>query len=113
MPPRRRERARVYVCRDPETLAALEADGLLRRVDGIPRTTPRWQRAMMRAAARLYAAGDKRDDLRIPITIALLEVYGPETRDEELLARIEIILPIEMRELQPQQLQQRPQGGRT
>ena len=80
-------------------LERLERDSLLQRHGATHRTTKRWQGAMMRAASRLYAAGDPGEDLRIPITLALLELYGPDTPDSELAALVAVLVPIEVREL--------------
>jgi hypothetical protein len=92
--------------RAPVTLeqarAMLERDGLLRREGASLRTTRRWQAAMSRAAFRLLRAeSDDGADLRVPITVALLELYGDELTDRELARVVEAILPIEARELHP------------
>ncbi len=76
-------------------LARLETDGFIeRREDGF-RTTRPWQRAMARAAVRLYEAGDPGDDLRVPIAVALLERYQSSVDDEALADFVEAMLPIE------------------
>lgn len=88
----------------PATEAVVErllSDGCLRRVDGRLRTTRRWQGAMARAAKRLAFEGDPFDDLRVPIAAAMLETYGSETTDEELMGLIAVMLPIEADELSP------------
>jgi len=73
---------------------------LVRSVAGRLRTTRRWQGAMARAAGQLY--GQKvRFDLRLPIAMALTEVFGAETPSEELVELIEAMLPIELSELEP------------
>lgn len=84
-----------------DLLAELASRGLLRTVDGRPRTTARWQAAMSRAALRLMSLGDPGDDLRLPITVALLDVYGDSLSAEGLARRVEALLPIEARELDP------------
>jgi hypothetical protein len=90
---------------DAESLQRLLADELVSMEQGSPRTTRRWQRAMVRAAARLY--GDAVPfDLRYPITLALLDIYREGERELELddttLARlVETMLPIEEAELAP------------
>ena len=82
-------------------LASLERDGLLRRESDRYRTTRKWQSAMIRASAKLYAAGDPGEDMRVPIATALVEIYG-ETVPEEALARyVEALLPVEDAELHP------------
>jgi hypothetical protein len=55
-------------------LARLEQDGLVRRTDGVVQTTRRWQGAMARAALRLVRDKEVREDLRIPMAMALLEL---------------------------------------
>mgnify|MGYP003572383749 CR=1 FL=1 len=57
-------------------LAVLEADGVLRSTGTVRRTTKRWQAAMMRAVILRMATGKDGEDLRIPITLALLDLYG-------------------------------------
>jgi hypothetical protein len=83
--------------------AAGEADGRRRVTRAVGaesprpwRTSRRFQRAMARAAAALYEAGDPGDDLRVPITLALLEVYEDKLHDEILAELVETMLPIEL-----------------
>jgi hypothetical protein len=80
-------------------LRRIEEDGLAARVDGVFRTTRKWQRAMARAALHLYENGDPGEDLRVPIASALLELYGDRVDDEELAGLVEGMLPIELRAL--------------
>jgi hypothetical protein len=88
---------------DPATgaiaLRRIEDDGLAARVDGVLRTTRKWQRTMARAALALYEAGDPGEDLRVPIASALLDLYGDRVEDEELADLVEAMLPIELRAL--------------
>ena len=84
---------------DARALRRLEEDGLAARIDGVLRTTRRWQRAMARAALHLYEGGDPGDDLRVPIASALLELYRDRVEDEGLAALVEAMLPIELRAL--------------
>ena len=77
----------------------IEEDGLAARVDGVLRTTRKWQGAMARAALDLYEGGDPGEDLRVPIASALLELYGDRVEDEELAGLVEAMLPIELRAL--------------
>jgi hypothetical protein len=81
-------------------IARLLADGVLRRDGARLRTARRWQSAMARAALHLMRAGDRGDDLRVPIVHALLELY-PGTSDDELVALVALIGPIEAAELGP------------
>jgi hypothetical protein len=87
--------------RAAEPLAALEADGLLRRDGDRLRTTRRWQSAMARAAFRLVGAGIDGDDLRVPVAAALVELYGVDAPEERIADLVEAMLPIEERELDP------------
>lgn len=82
-------------------LRRLQADGLIQRVDGVYRTTTRWQTAMARSALRLYRQGARDDDLRVPVASALVELYGNELHDEEMARLVEALLPIEAVELRP------------
>ena len=76
-------------------LARLEQDGLVLRTDGVVKTTRRWQGAMARAALRLVDAREVREDIRIPMAMALLELYEG-VDDRELIAMIEVLLPLEV-----------------
>jgi hypothetical protein len=80
-------------------LRRLQADGLATRDGDVLCTTRKWQRAMARAALRLYEARDPGLDLRVPIASALLEIYGACVDDEELAALVEAMLPLEARAL--------------
>ena len=87
---------------DPrEILRQLESGGCIERVPGTERwqTTRRWQGAMARAAAGFLALGAASDDLRIPIVHALLDLIGPDIPDDELIAIVAVMLPIELRSL--------------
>lgn len=98
----------------PETVAALarlEADGLLRATDAGPRTTRRWQGAMMRAAARLLASGETSDDLRLPVSLALVELYGDRLSPMEVVEMVYVLVPIEARELSPSGVPSPPLEG--
>jgi hypothetical protein len=82
-------------------LRRLVADGLLQLDAERYRTTRRWQAAMARAAARLSLSGEMGGDLRLPMALALVEQYGTETPDEQIAQFIDVLLPIEARELNP------------
>jgi hypothetical protein len=86
--------------RDADALERLVADGILRREGGRSRTTPRWQAAMARAAARLKQEGAPWRDLRLPIAAALVESY-PALDDDALVPLVEALLPVEEAELAP------------
>jgi hypothetical protein len=77
-------------------LARLAADGVVERQEAAWKTSRRFQRAMARAAAALYEAGDPGDDLRVPIAVALLDVCGNQVHDEILAELVETMLPIEL-----------------
>jgi hypothetical protein len=87
-----------------DLLDQLVEDGLLKRVGERYRTTRRWQSAMSRAAIRLAQRDDdgssNSDDLRVPIALALLDFYG-DAADDELVALVEALTPIEAAELAP------------
>ena len=88
-------RASSHITTETPAHARLAADGLIECQKAAWRTTRRFQRAMARAAAALYEAGDPGDDLRVPIALALMEVYGGEIHDEILAELVETMLPIE------------------
>ena len=56
---------------------------------------------MARAALRLLDAGDRDGDVRLTIVHALVEIYGSDCPDDELVSMVAAILPIEARELDP------------
>jgi len=84
-----------------EWLQRLESDGLLRQERSCHRTTRRWQAAMARAALQLITSGDDSNDLRVPIVLALIELYGERLSTDEIVQCVEIIAPIEAAELDP------------
>jgi len=86
-----------------DALARLEADGVLRRDGDRYRTTRRFQAAMARAAFHLVRTTDEEGDLRFPIAHALVELYGPELSDAEMVQLVEELLPIERGELDPRE----------
>lgn len=81
---------------------------VVRSDDGSLGTTRRFRAAMARAAADLVRRNEERFDLRIPVAAALLELHAAgadrsqadqELTDEELTSLVELVLPIEAREL--------------
>ena len=82
-----------------EALACLAADGLVFQHEDRWKTGRRWQQAMARAAAKLYGLGDPCDDLRVPIAVAVLEIYEERVDDETIAALVETMLPIESESL--------------
>lgn len=79
----------------------LQREGLLEQRGGEWRSTARWMGAMSRAALSLLTAGEAGEDLRVPIALALVSVYGTDASDARLAALVETMLPIEQRELCP------------
>jgi hypothetical protein len=79
--------------------ARLEVDGFIVADGPTWKTSRRWQQAMARAAAQLYAAGDPGEDLRVPIALALVEIYAGRVEDETVAELVEAMLPIEARSL--------------
>ncbi len=82
-------------------LERLESDGLLERIAGALRTTRRWHGAMALATMRLLGQQAERD-LRLPIAAALVEIYGPALRTDDLADMLQALLPIEASELDPE-----------
>lgn len=76
-------------------LIRLENRGLIERNGDELKTTPRWQSAMARSAIRLYRCGDALDDLRVPIALALVDVFGSALDGDLLADFVEAMLPIE------------------
>jgi len=98
---------------DPTPLDRLEHDGLIRRDQAgqALRTTKRWQAAMARAALRFLRTDEGGDDLRVPVVAALLELYGPETSNDQIADYLEAMLPIEAAELDPRTHIRRQEGA--
>jgi hypothetical protein len=80
-----------------EAIAQLTAAELVSLHEGRLRTTRRWQGALARAAARLYAEGAPWKDLRLPIVETLVEVLSVD--DDTLVACVEVMLGVEVDEL--------------
>lgn len=79
-----------------QALQRLEADGLIVcSAEAGMRTTKRWQAAMRRAAARLVILGETQGDLRVPVTMALLELYRGTISDEELVELVNAAASVE------------------
>jgi hypothetical protein len=83
----------------PDPAEVLLSDGLIRRDGERTRTTPRWQAAMARAALKLQRDGAPWQDVRLPVVAALVERY-PDATDEEIVALVEVMAPIEEAELE-------------
>lgn len=80
-----------------EAIAQLTAAELVALVEGRARTTRRWQGALARAAARLYAEGAPWRDLRLPIAAALVELLDAD--DDTLVACVDALVALELEEL--------------
>jgi len=66
---------------------------------------------MARAAHCLYRTDAPWQDLRLPITVALLDTYG-SLDDDELVDFVEAMLPVEQRELRGAEPEKDPLSGR-
>ncbi|MCE9687015.1 hypothetical protein LZP73_12510 [Shewanella sp. AS16] len=73
-------------------ITELSARKLITVKGGRYQTTRRWHGAMMRAARYFAEQGETRQDMRLPITKALLECYGRQVSDTELCQAIGIML---------------------
>jgi hypothetical protein len=82
-------------------LQQLITDGVIEESGGAYRPTRRCRLSIARAALQLYASGDRGDDLRFPIALALLGWYGPQMPEEQLAELVEALLPIEEAEMDP------------
>ncbi len=74
-----------------EAVRCLAQHGLLD--SGTQRPSRRWHGALARAARRLVEQGDQGEDLRIPVTLALIEQLGDEIDDHRLAAMVDLMLP--------------------
>jgi hypothetical protein len=71
----------------------LEAAQLVVLADAGPRVTKRWRAALARAALELAQSGCDRDDMRLPIALALYRIFG-DTDSDGLAAKVDAILSI-------------------
>lgn len=80
-------------------LRQLAKDKLLTITAGGPRTTARWQAAVMRAIGELMqhsdSAGEENQDLRIPFAKALHDFYAGQRPDDELTEMVLLMLEVE------------------
>ena len=84
----------------PDVLEQLVAEELVRLDGGRPRTTPRWQAAMARAALGLQRAGAPFRDLKLPVVSAMIDRF-PVATDEQIADLVEAMIGIEEAELAP------------
>ncbi|MDA7089163.1 hypothetical protein PH586_22545 [Pseudomonas sp. SA3-5] len=84
-----RERALRQLAKDK--LLAITADG--------PRTTARWQAAVMRVIGELMqdgnSVGEENQDLRIPFAKALNDLYAGQRSEDELTEMVLLMLEVE------------------
>src|SRR6476620_8551275 len=73
-------------------------DFLTSDANGVLCTTQRWHGALARAALRLYQRGDELQDMRTPITAALLEAYYDES-DGAVAQAVETMYRVALREI--------------
>ena len=84
---------------DPEqALQRLAHAGLVEQRGGAWRTTPKWERAFMRAEERVLEFNEAHGDPRLPVGYALVDLLGPTVPDDELQDMVDAMLPLEMRE---------------
>lgn len=84
---------------DPEqALQRLAHAGIVERHGKAWRTTPKWERALMRAETRVVEYAEAADDARLPIGYALVDLLGANVPEQDLHAMVEAILPLELRE---------------
>lgn len=80
-------------------LRQLTKDKLLTITGDGPRTTARWQAAVMRAVGELMQYGEtareEQQDLRIPFAKALHEIYAEQKSDVELTEMLLLMLEVE------------------
>jgi len=77
----------------------LAKDKLLAITSDGPRTTARWQAAVLRAIGELMqysaTAQEEHQDLRIPFAKALHEIYAGQKSDAELMEMVLLMLEVE------------------
>lgn len=84
--------------REP-ALRQLTKDKLIAITSGGPRTTARWQAAVLRAISELMQSSDtareENQDLRIPFAKALHDLYAGQKSDAELTEMVLLMLEVE------------------
>jgi hypothetical protein len=84
---------RLPEARRQQAIARLAADGLLVVQEGkVVATGKRWQAAMMRSITRLMLAREEWTDIRAPIALSLIAIYGDDVESATLLPMVEIML---------------------
>jgi hypothetical protein len=87
-----------------QALQRLARAGVVDQRDGTWHTTPKWERAFMRAEERVLEFNEAIGDPRVAISYALVDVLGAKVPEAELKAMIDAILPLELaeeKELEP------------
>ena len=79
--------------------------GILHEKRGHWQTTPTWERALMKAEARVLEFNENVGEPRVPITYALLDVLGAKVPETELKDLVEVLLPIETAEEQEMEME--------
>lgn len=84
---------------DPEqALQRLASAGLVERQRNGWATTPKWERALMKAEVRMVEFSEAVDDPRVPISYALVDIFGPRLPEQDLESLIDAMVPLEMHE---------------
>lgn len=72
--------------------------GILHEKRGHWQTTPLWERALMKAEARVIEFNEAIDEPRVAVSYALVDILGPRVSEADLRDLVEVLLPIEARE---------------
>ena len=84
---------------DPEqALQRLASAGVVQQQKGAWVTTPKWERALMKAEVRMVEFAEGVDDPRVPISYALVDIFGTKVPEQELEALVDAMVPLEMHE---------------
>jgi hypothetical protein len=81
-----------------QAIQRLARAGILEREGAAWRTTPVWQKALMRAESKVVDFEEGVDNPRLPIGYALVDIFGTKIPEPELEAMVEAILPLEIGE---------------
>jgi hypothetical protein len=74
--------------------------GVLHEKRGHWQTTPAWDRALMKAEARVLEFNEAVGEPRVPVMYALIDILGTKIPEAELKDLVEVLLPIEIAEEQ-------------
>ncbi|MCA1813500.1 MAG: hypothetical protein LC624_06070 [Halobacteriales archaeon] len=81
-----------------QALQRLTSAGLIEREGTGWVTTDKWERALMKAEVRMVEFAEGVDDPRLPISYALVDVFGARLPEDDLEALIDAMVPLEMHE---------------